>query len=112
MITSPTKTESLAEMLASQQKLMTELGLDEELKSDVGACVTGLYDLAAIVTHSGRSAEGGHYVAWVRRGEDWRTEPFLKANFLKVKYDDDKVTTLPSADEIAKLEGGGEYHGG
>jgi ubiquitin carboxyl-terminal hydrolase 14 len=26
---------------------------------------TGNYELIAIVTHKGRSADGGHYVAWV-----------------------------------------------
>ena len=26
---------------------------------------TGNYELVAIVTHKGRSADGGHYVSWV-----------------------------------------------
>ena len=26
---------------------------------------TGNYELVAVVTHKGRSAEGGHYVGWV-----------------------------------------------
>jgi ubiquitin carboxyl-terminal hydrolase 14 len=29
----------------------------------------GLYELYAVVSHSGASAESGHYVAWVRQGE-------------------------------------------
>ena len=32
----------------------------------------GFYDLFAIVSHKGRSADSGHYMAWVRRkGDDW-----------------------------------------
>mgnify|MGYP002775761652 CR=1 FL=1 len=29
--------------------------------------VTGYYDLAAVLTHKGRSADSGHYVAWVKQ---------------------------------------------
>jgi len=34
---------------------------------------TGWYDLWAVLSHQGRSADGGHYVAWVRQegGDDW-----------------------------------------
>lgn len=33
---------------------------------------TGHYQLIAVVTHKGRSAEGGHYVGWVHKsGDDW-----------------------------------------
>jgi uncharacterized UBP type Zn finger protein len=28
-----------------------------------------LYELFAVVTHKGRDADGGHYVAWVRESE-------------------------------------------
>ncbi len=32
----------------------------------------GNYELFGIVTHKGRSADGGHYVGWVRQeGSDW-----------------------------------------
>lgn len=29
--------------------------------------MTGLYDLVAVLTHKGRSADSGHYVAWVKQ---------------------------------------------
>lgn len=29
--------------------------------------VTGVYDLVAVLTHKGRSADSGHYVAWVKQ---------------------------------------------
>lgn len=30
-------------------------------------CKTGRYELFGIVTHQGRTAEGGHYVAWLKK---------------------------------------------
>lgn len=27
---------------------------------------TGFYELSAVLTHAGRDADGGHYIAWVR----------------------------------------------
>jgi ubiquitin carboxyl-terminal hydrolase 14 len=42
---------------------------------------TGWYELVAILTHKGQTADGGHYVAWVQhKGDTW------------VCFDDDKVT--------------------
>lgn len=33
---------------------------------------TGSYELFAVVTHKGRSADSGHYMGWVRRsGGEW-----------------------------------------
>ena len=29
----------------------------------------GIYELFAVVTHKGRSADSGHYVAWIREFE-------------------------------------------
>ena len=29
--------------------------------------MTGIYDLVAVLTHKGRSADSGHYVAWVKQ---------------------------------------------
>lgn len=61
---------------------------------------TGFYELAALVTHKGRDADGGHYVAWVKEKEDqW------------VLYDDDRVSRVKD-DDIKKLSGtgGGDWH--
>lgn len=59
---------------------------------------TGNFELIAIVTHKGRSADGGHYVGWVHsRGDEW------------LCYDDDIVTTHKS-EEILQLKGGGDWH--
>ncbi|CAG8442420.1 4126_t:CDS:10 [Funneliformis caledonium] len=41
--------------------------IDPELAKDVGANVSGLYDLCAALTHIGRSTDSGHYIGWVRK---------------------------------------------
>lgn len=57
----------------SEQDVMRELNLDQSLVDDVGACVHGQYELIAVITHLGRTADGGHYIAWVKKGDDtWR----------------------------------------
>ena len=60
---------------------------------------SGFYELAAIVSHIGMSANGGHYVAWVKEKEGW------------FKYDDDKVSPVSETD-VAKVDGrgGGDWH--
>lgn len=35
--------------------------------SDKKGQLTGIYDLVAVLTHKGRSADSGHYVAWVKQ---------------------------------------------
>ncbi|KAJ3039022.1 Ubiquitin carboxyl-terminal hydrolase 14 [Rhizophlyctis rosea] len=83
-----------------QLEVMKELGVDESLVNDVGANVSGQYDLIAVLTHVGRAADSGHYIGWVKgKGEDWW------------KFDDDKVSQVKEED-ITKLEGGGDWHTG
>ncbi|XP_039121958.1 ubiquitin carboxyl-terminal hydrolase 6 [Dioscorea cayenensis subsp. rotundata] len=59
---------------------------------------TGIYDLVAVLTHKGRSADSGHYVAWVKQESGkW------------IQYDDDNP--IPQREEdISKLSGGGDWH--
>jgi len=58
----------------------------------------GHYQLVGVVTHKGRSSDGGHYVGWVHAsGDDW------------LQYDDDIVTTVKT-DDILALRGGGDWH--
>lgn len=59
---------------------------------------TGLYELTAIVTHIGMSADGGHYIAWAKEEEGW------------FKYDDDKVTPASESD-VGKVDGRGGAQG-
>jgi len=61
---------------------------------------TGIYELFAVLTHKGRNADSGHYVAWIKETEDkW------------IKYDDD-VISYCNSEEIKKLsgKGGGDWH--
>eukprot|EP00026_Physarum_polycephalum_P006141 Phypoly_transcript_06182.p1 GENE.Phypoly_transcript_06182~~Phypoly_transcript_06182.p1 ORF type:complete len:436 (+),score=74.70 Phypoly_transcript_06182:263-1570(+) len=56
---------------------------------------SGKYELIAVLTHKGRSADSGHYIAWVKQEDDkW------------LKYDDEKVSMVNN-EEIVKLNGKG-----
>lgn len=59
---------------------------------------TGQYELHAVVTHKGRSADSGHYIGWVRQS------PGSPAWWC---YNDDVVTEVRTED-IMKLGGGGD----
>jgi uncharacterized UBP type Zn finger protein len=43
------------------------LGVDEMILTNE----TGQYELQAVVTHRGRVADSGHYVAWVKSAQGW-----------------------------------------
>ncbi|XP_043707027.1 ubiquitin carboxyl-terminal hydrolase 6-like isoform X3 [Telopea speciosissima] len=70
----------------------------EGVPSDKQAQFTGIYDLIAVLTHKGRSADSGHYVAWVKQD-----------NGKWILYDDDNPTPQREED-ITKLSGGGDWH--
>ncbi|KAG8380064.1 hypothetical protein BUALT_Bualt07G0154600 [Buddleja alternifolia] len=60
--------------------------------------LTGVYDLVAVLTHKGRSADSGHYVAWVKQ-----------ENGKWIQFDDDNP--IPQREEdITRLSGGGDWH--
>ncbi|KAI9495561.1 hypothetical protein BDB00DRAFT_937625 [Zychaea mexicana] len=87
-----------ADMDTSEDKVNWSDFLDPELLKDVGGNPTGQYELCAVLTHVGRSADSGHYIAWVKKGDDeWH------------KFDDDKVSIVKDAD-IERLDGGGDWH--
>lgn len=69
-----------------------------ETETDHTGALTGRYDLIAVLTHKGRSADSGHYVGWVKQADgSW------------VEFDDD--TMIPRKDEdILQLGGGGDWH--
>lgn len=51
-----------------------------------------------MLTHKGRSADSGHYVAWVKQKDgSW------------ILFDDDKLIPK-TADEVLALSGGGDWH--
>ena len=58
---------------------------------------TGNYQLIGVVTHRGRSADGGHYIGWVHAsGDEW------------LQCDDD-IVTVGKTDDIMMLKGGGDW---
>ncbi|KAF5745482.1 ubiquitin carboxyl-terminal hydrolase 6 [Tripterygium wilfordii] len=60
--------------------------------------LTGIYDLVAVLTHKGRSADSGHYVSWVKQESGkW------------IQFDDDNPI-LQREEDITKLSGGGDWH--
>ena len=73
----------------------------------------GIYDLFAVVTHKGRDADGGHYMAWVKAAH--QPEKLTKIgdtnqdNEEWFVYDDDEVSPCKTED-ILKLKGGGDWH--
>jgi len=86
--------------------------VDPELKMDVGASLTGLYELVALVTHKGASADSGHYIGWVRKDSVARStsdsvDDQEADREVWYKFDDDKVSTVDK-DKISQLDGGGE----
>ena len=94
--TKETPAAKLAKQIEKEQQIKVS---DEMLYRPHGLGLdTGHYQLIAVVTHKGRSAEGGHYVGWVHKsGDDW------------LQYDDDIVTTVKTEDILA-LRGGGDWH--
>ncbi|XP_047334493.1 ubiquitin carboxyl-terminal hydrolase 6-like [Impatiens glandulifera] len=63
-----------------------------------GVQLTGVYDLVAVLTHKGRSADSGHYVAWVKQD-----------NGKWIQFDDDNPS-VQREEDITKLSGGGDWH--
>jgi len=66
-------------------------------KEEAPLVKSGIYDLCAVLTHQGRTLEGGHYVSFVRQSED-ENDWFM--------FDDEKV--IPKTmKEIKHLSGTG-----
>lgn len=84
----------------------------------------GYYELSAIITHQGRSADSGHYVAWTKTaagksynekalvGMTDKEKEVLKEQMTSksfIKHDDDHSTFAPER-ILTDLAGGGEFH--
>lgn len=83
---------------------------------------TGMYELQAVVTHRGRVADSGHYVAWVKHPSGMYrcattiapqlSEPDLTPAHARtyvgqwLLFDDDTVTPVP-VEDIRSLTGAG-----
>jgi ubiquitin carboxyl-terminal hydrolase 14 len=93
------KKEDTKEKRVDRMKVCQDLKIDADLAQDMGANVSGQYDLVAVLTHVGRAADSGHYIGWVKDpvSKEW------------LKFDDDRVSPVKEED-IQKLEGGGDWH--
>ncbi|KAK3311491.1 uncharacterized protein B0T15DRAFT_490099 [Chaetomium strumarium] len=101
--------EKAAALLEAKKELNALI--DPELRKDDGANQSGLYELRAVVTHQGASADSGHYTAYVKKTgpKDPVTGKVGEEDGLWWWFNDDRVTEV-TADKIDALAGGGESH--
>lgn len=102
---------------ALQAALAMSMQGDEEAPKPVGpglpANFQGQYELFAVVTHKGRDADGGHYMAWVKAvnnsGKVEKIADSEEDNEDWFVFDDDEVS-LCKTEDVLKLKGGGDWH--
>ena len=101
--------EKDAALLAAKKELNSVI--DPKLRNDEGANQSGIYELRAVVTHQGASADSGHYTAYVKKTgpKDPVTGKVGEEDGNWWWFNDDKVTEV-TPDKIDALAGGGESH--
>jgi len=105
------------EAVALKAALAMSMQDDDEKPFPVGpglpAEFQGQYELFAVVTHKGRNADGGHYMAWVKsQSNDGKVEKIAdtdEENEDWFVFDDDEVSPCKTED-VLKLKGGGDWH--
>lgn len=68
---------------------------------------SALYNLRAIITHQGRHADAGHYIAWVKTGIRERLTIKGAPQPMWAKFDDEKVS-LHTEEEVKRTAGGAD----
>ena len=93
--------------------MQTEEDAPKAVGPGLPANFQGQYELFAVVTHKGRDADGGHYMAWVKASNpSGKVEKIADTNednedwFV---FDDDEVSPCKTED-VLKLKGGGDWH--
>ncbi|SPO03812.1 related to ubiquitin-specific protease 7 [Cephalotrichum gorgonifer] len=101
--------EKDAALLQAKKELSSLVS--DDLRSDEGANQSGLYDLRAVITHQGSSADSGHYTAYVKKTApvDPKTGKKGQEDGNWWWFNDDKISEVPG-DKIETLAGGGETH--
>ncbi|KAK4188962.1 hypothetical protein QBC35DRAFT_450718 [Podospora australis] len=101
--------EEDAALLAAKKELHALI--DPELRKDDGANQSGIYQLRAVVTHQGASADSGHYTAYVKKpgDKDPETGKVGEEDGSWYWFNDDKVEIV-GAEKVDALAGGGESH--
>jgi len=105
------------EAAALKAALAMSMQDEDEKPSPVGpglpAEFQGEYELFAVVTHKGRDADGGHYMAWVKAnsnsGKVEKIGDTEEENEDWFVFDDDEVSPCKTED-VLKLKGGGDWH--
>jgi len=105
------------EAAALKAALAMSMQDESEKPSPVGpglpAEFQGQYELFAVVTHKGRDADGGHYMAWVKAdsnsGKVEKIADTEEENEDWFVFDDDEVSPCKTED-VLKLKGGGDWH--
>ncbi|KAJ5742760.1 uncharacterized protein N7511_011161 [Penicillium nucicola] len=101
------KTESIRVAKKELQELVKQQG-----SGDSGTNQSGLYELRAVITHQGASADSGHYTAYVKQQNKDDAQTGNKRRETDDKwwwFNDDTVTEV-EAQKIETLSGGGESH--
>ena len=89
------RARSAEETTAAADEEMEEVVIKPPEDPELPVNFTACYELCAILTHKGPSAEGGHYVAFAKqKGDTWCC------------FDDDKVTECRGSELPRKLDGG------
>lgn len=107
------RTASIARCRAS---LLELIAADERADGGRGGNPTGLYELRAVITHQGASADSGHYTSYVKKEKGKKWDPALGRMVAETSEDgmwwwfnDERVTEV--AQEVVEgLAGGGESH--
>ncbi|KAN0076260.1 hypothetical protein V8E54_006402 [Elaphomyces granulatus] len=105
--------ERAASLFAAKKELYSLI--DHQLAADEGSNMSGLYELRAVITHQGPSADSGHYTAYVKKqGRLVEDSTDLGGKRLEEDgkwwwFNDEKVTEV-DAEKIETLAGGGESH--
>lgn len=105
------------ESAALKAALAMSMQAEEDAPKAVGpglpANFQGQYELFAVVTHKGRDADGGHYMAWVKAannsGKVEKIGDSEEDNEDWFVFDDDEVSPCKTED-VLKLKGGGDWH--
>jgi len=111
------ESEDDEEAAALKAALAMSMQDENEKPSPVGpglpAEFQGHYELFAVVTHKGRDADGGHYMAWVKAasnsGKVEKIADTEEENEDWFVFDDDEVSPCKTED-VLKLKGGGDWH--
>ena len=126
--TTSTTMSPSAEVAADHEEdeLQAAIAMSLEPSEEVAAVVVGPglspnfmghYELFAVVTHKGRSADGGHYMGWIKAESAKEIHKKVTTEGVSYKNDDDDNWFVFNDDEVSpckaedilKLQGGGDY---